>query len=92
MSREDGPRGGQWLAQGGDVVADACDRRILRGAQAKAERDWCDADGARSLAERIEEWWLKHGRRVKCQCVPSGFAGIVAVRSDLGLSLPPRLL
>jgi hypothetical protein len=92
MSREDGPRGGQWLAQGADVVAEACDRRRLSGPQAKCERDWCAGAGAQSLAERIEEWWLRHGRIIKCQCVPSGFAGIVAVRSDLALSLPPRLL
>lgn len=89
MSRDISPRGGQFAAIGEDAIAASCDRKINRGAGTAGERDWCDTEGALNLADRIEEWWARRGRIVKCRIEPGGF-GTAAVRSDLGLVLPAR--
>jgi hypothetical protein len=86
MSREDGPRGGQWLAQGADVVAAACDRK--RPTPAPPEIDHCSRSGALHLAARIRAYWFEQtGKDVICHIEPTGF-GVVAVRSDLRSGLP----
>lgn len=35
-------------------------------------RDYCTADGARSLAHKIEQYWMARGRAVAVKIIASG--------------------
>lgn len=86
MSHSDNPRGGQWLAKGGDSIAATCDRD-RQAHHVETERDWCDRLGALELSRKIEAYWRERGRTVICRTEPSGF-GVIAVKSDLLGGLP----
>jgi hypothetical protein len=86
VSHSDSPRGGQWLAKGGDSIADNYDRD-RQAAPVETERDWCGRLGALELGRKIEAYWRERGRTVTCRTEPSGF-GVIAVRSDLLGGLP----
>jgi hypothetical protein len=88
MSRMDGPRGGQFLAKGEDVIAAEIDRRRASGGV--ASEDWSSHEGALKLARRITQF---HGGKIVCDIEPvgdlNGFpSSMWAVRSNLIYIMP----
>ncbi len=58
-------------------------------------RDWCDAEGARRLKEKIREYWAERGYEVDVDLVDSGFVAAMRsartdVRSDMVNGMPSR--
>ncbi|MBI1250366.1 MAG: phosphoglycolate phosphatase [Alphaproteobacteria bacterium] len=59
------------------------------------EHDWCNADGARRLKLKIEEYWRERGYNVDVKLVDAGFVAAMRsartdVRSDMVNGLPTR--
>ncbi len=58
-------------------------------------RDWCDADGARRLKDKIREYWAERGYEVDVDLVDSGFVAAMRsartdVRSNMVNGMPCR--
>lgn len=59
------------------------------------DHDFCNADGARRLKQRIEEYWRERGYAVDVKLVEAGFVAAMRsartdVRSDMVNGLPKR--
>lgn len=59
------------------------------------EHDFCNADGARRLKQRIEEYWRDRGYHVDVKLVEAGFVAAMRsartdVRSDMVNGLPTK--
>jgi hypothetical protein len=57
--------------------------------------DFCNADGAKRLKQRIEEYWRDRGYAVDVKLIDAGFvaamrSGRTDVRSDMVNGLPAR--
>ena len=58
-------------------------------------RDWCDAEGARRLKEKICEYWTERGYEVDIDLVDAGFVAAMRsartdVRSNMVNGMPCR--
>ena len=61
----------------------------------RMDHDFCNADGARRLKQRIEEYWRDRGYNVDIKLVEAGFVAAMRsartdVRSDMVNGLPSR--
>lgn len=59
------------------------------------DHDFCNADGARRLKQRIEDYWRERGYTVEIKLVEAGFVAAMRsartdVRSDMVNGLPSR--
>ena len=59
------------------------------------DHDFCNADGARRLKQRIEEYWRERGFSVEVKLVEAGFVAAMRsartdVRSDMVNGFPTR--
>ena len=59
------------------------------------DHDFCNADGARRLKQRIEEYWRERGYTVEVKLVEAGFVAAMRsartdVRSDMVNGLPTK--
>ncbi len=59
------------------------------------DHDFCNADGARRLKQRIEEYWRDRGYTVEVKLVEAGFVAAMRsartdVRSDMVNGFPTR--
>ncbi|MES1200723.1 MAG: phosphoglycolate phosphatase [Pseudomonadota bacterium] len=59
------------------------------------EHDFCNADGARRLKQRIEDYWRERGYSVDIKLIEAGFVPAMRsarmdVRSDMVNGLPAR--
>lgn len=62
---------------------------------ADVEHDFCNADGARRLKKRLEEYWRERGYDVTVRIVEAGFVAAMRsarsdVRSDMVNGFPTR--
>jgi hypothetical protein len=61
----------------------------------RMDHDFCNADGARRLKQRIEEYWRERGYTVEVKLVEAGFVAAMRsartdVRSDMVNGLPTK--
>jgi hypothetical protein len=59
------------------------------------DHDFCNADGARRLKQRIEEYWRERGYTVEVKLVEAGFVAAMRsartdVRSDMVNGFPTK--
>ncbi len=59
------------------------------------DHDFCNADGARRLKQRIEEYWRERGYNVEVKLIEAGFVPAMRsarcdVRSDMVNGFPSR--
>jgi hypothetical protein len=59
------------------------------------DHDFCNAEGARRLKQRIEEYWRERGYTVEVKLVEAGFVAAMRsartdVRSDMVNGLPTK--
>jgi hypothetical protein len=59
VSRDRGPRGGQFIAKGADRIVEGIDRR--RGPGSTDPHELCDLKGATGLARRLADFWTFAG-------------------------------
>lgn len=59
------------------------------------DHDFCNADGARRLKQRIEDYWRERGYSVEIKLIEAGFVAAMRsartdVRSDMVNGMPSR--